>query len=65
MDVADIVAADLDAALPYRLEKRQRFDVADSAADLDNGNFRVRGPAAICCLISSVIWGITCTVPPR
>jgi len=45
MDVADIVAADFDAHLAYCLEERQRFDVADGAANLDDGNFRIRGAA--------------------
>ena len=38
VDVADVVAAERDAHLPDRLEKRQRFDVADRAADLDDGD---------------------------
>ena len=39
MHVADVVAAERDAHLPDRLEKRQRFDVAHRAADLDDGDF--------------------------
>ena len=36
MDVADVVAAERDAHLPDRFEERQRFDVADGAADFDD-----------------------------
>ena len=36
VDVADVVAAELQAHLPDRLEERQRLDVAHRAADLDD-----------------------------
>jgi hypothetical protein len=36
MDVTDVVAAELDAHLADRFEERQRFDVADGAADFDD-----------------------------
>src|SRR5271157_4105450 len=36
MDVADVVAAERDAHLPDRFQERERFDVADRAADLDH-----------------------------
>ena len=58
--------ADLEAELADRLEERQRLDVADGAADLDDQ--RRRWPSAhsrMRALISSVMCGITCTVPPR
>ena len=45
VDVADVVAAELDAHLADRLEERQRFDVADRAADLDDRDFGVAGAA--------------------
>ena len=38
VDIAGVVAAERDAHLPDRLEKRQRFDVADRAPDLHHGN---------------------------
>ena len=34
VDVADVLAADVEAELPDRLEERQDLDVADRAADL-------------------------------
>jgi hypothetical protein len=68
VDVADVVAAERDAHLPDRFEERQRFDVADGAADFDDrdlGSAVDAAPAAIQLLISSVMCGMTCTVPPR
>jgi len=41
VDVADVLAAELDAHLPDRLEERQALDVADRAADLDDRDLRV------------------------
>ena len=41
MDEARVLAPDLDAHLPDRLEERQRLDVADRPADLDHRDFRV------------------------
>src|ERR1051326_6606633 len=41
VQVADIVASELEADLPDRLEERQRLDVADCAADLDDRHVRV------------------------
>ncbi len=38
-----VVAAELDAELTDGLEERQRFDVADRAADLDEANLCVAG----------------------
>src|SRR5437773_3226047 len=40
VDVAGVVRAELQAHLPHRLEKGQRFDVPDRAADLDDRHFR-------------------------
>ncbi len=66
VDVADVVAAERDAELADRFEERQRLDVADGAADFDDGYLRIRpAPCWIHALISSVMCGITCTVPPR
>ena len=41
--VDDVVAAELDAELADRLEERQRFDVADRAADLDHADVGIAG----------------------
>ena len=60
-----ILAADFLAELPDGLEERQRLDVADRAADLDDHDVDVRAPRRMARLISSVMWGITCTVEPR
>ena len=45
VDVADVVAAELQAHLPDRLEERQRLDVAHRAADLDDRHLGVAGAA--------------------
>ena len=66
VDVADVLAADVGAELADRLEERQRLDVADRAADLDDQDVDALGGHRGCgALISSVTCGITCTVPPR
>ena len=46
VDVAGVVAPEFDAHLADRLEERQRLDVADRAADLDDGDFGVARAAA-------------------
>ncbi|WDT80682.1 MAG: hypothetical protein MPW14_02525 [Candidatus Manganitrophus sp.] len=53
------------AHLADRLEERQGFDVADRAADLDHRHIDPFPPALMQRLISSVMCGMTCTVPPR
>ena len=63
--VADVVAALLDAHLADRLEEGQRLDVADRAADLDDGDVGPFGAGLDLALISSVMCGMTCTVLPR
>src|SRR5258706_15865415 len=40
VDVAGVVRAELQAHLPDRFEERQRLDVPDGAADLDDRHFR-------------------------
>src|SRR5262245_15642296 len=45
MDVADVVAAELEPHLPDRLEEGQRLDVAHRAADLDDRHVGVAGAA--------------------
>jgi hypothetical protein len=45
--------------------KGRRFDVADGAADFDHGDVGFAGAQRMQRLISSVMCGITCTVPPR
>src|SRR5258708_6812955 len=45
VDVADVVAAEVEPHLPDRLEERQRLDVADRAADLDDRHVGVAGAA--------------------
>ena len=47
MDVADVVAADVVAELPDRLEERQDLDVADGAADLGDHDVDVVGGEAL------------------
>ena len=42
MHVADVVASDVVLHLPDRLEERQRLDVTDGAADLDDHDIRLR-----------------------
>ena len=46
MDVADVVAADVVAELPDRLEEREDLDVADGAADLGDHDVDVVGGQA-------------------
>ena len=43
VDVADVVAADVEAELPDRLEEREDLDVADRAADLGDHDVDVVG----------------------
>ena len=43
MNIERPIAAELDAHLANRLEKRQRLDVADGAADLDHADVGVAG----------------------
>src|SRR5437773_150621 len=45
VDVADVVAPELEADLPDRLEERQRLDVAHRTADLDNRYVGLAGAA--------------------
>ena len=65
--VEDVVAADVLAELPDRLEEREDLDVADGAADLGDHDVDVSSAASarMRSLISSVMCGITCTVSPR
>ncbi len=54
------------AHLADGLQERQRLDVPDGAPDLHHGYTREPpAPSRIRRLISSVMWGMTCTVPPR
>jgi hypothetical protein len=46
------------------LQEGKTLDVADGAADLDDGDVR-RAIGKTTRLISSVMWGITCTVRPE
>ena len=66
MDEDRVLATDVVAELSNRLEERQRLDVADRAADLDDHDvgLRRRG-GGWRALISSVMCGMTCTVAPR
>ena len=67
VEVEHVLRPDLATELADRLEKRQRLDVADGAADL--GDHDVDGAASLTrrirSLISFVMCGITCTVAPR
>ena len=68
MDVEDIVAADVLAHLANGLQERQRFDIADRAADLDDddiGAGGLRDQRRCGALISLVMCGMTWIVPPR
>ena len=61
-----VLAALLMADLADRFEKRQRFDIAHRAADLDDHDVHVRRDTLRTAdLISLVTCGITCTVLPR
>ena len=46
VDVADVVAADVEAELPDGLEEREDLDVADRAADLGDHDVDVVGRQA-------------------
>jgi hypothetical protein len=60
------VAAFLDAHLADGLQEGQGFDVAHRAAHLDERDVGALGAALDdAALISSVMWGMTCTVSPR
>ena len=61
----DVLRPMFDAQLADRLQERQRFDIADGAADFDQRHIKPRVASWMQCLISSVICGITCTVAPR
>ena len=66
VDEDRVLASDLVSELADRLEERQRLDVADRAADLDDHDVVVgRHALRIAALISSVMCGITWTVEPR
>ena len=66
VDVDRVVAPELEAELADRLEERQRLDVADRAADLDDHHVdALRRRGCIASLISSVMCGMTWTVLPR
>ena len=67
VDEERVLAADLVAELADRLEERQRLDVADGAADLDDHDvvLGLESGRRIARLISSVMCGMTCTVAPR
>ena len=62
--------AQLVAELADGFEERQAFDVADGAADLDQGEIDIpavedsRDPARWPPSSASVMWGMTWTVPP-
>jgi hypothetical protein len=65
VDVEDVFMPPVGAELADRLEKRQRFDIADGAADLDDGDVDSLGifQDLELDLVGDV--GMTCTVPPR
>ena len=61
-----VVAALFVAHLADGFEERQRFDIADRAADLDDHHVHIaRTRLRQAALISLVTCGITCTVLPR
>jgi hypothetical protein len=59
MHVAGVVAPFLQPHLADGLKERQRLDVADGTADLDNRHVGTFAPRRIWFLISSVMCGIT------
>ena len=63
--VHDAVVPELHAHLANRFQERQRLDIADRAADLDEANVGIAGALLTPVLISSVMCGMTCTVAPR
>ena len=66
MDVADIVAADVESELTDRLKEGQDLNVAHRAADLGDDDVDVVAHEAVdpaLDLVGDV--GITCTVLPR
>ena len=71
MDVQAIVAAQFGAELADGFKEGEAFDIAHRAADFDDGDVGsgifglILARLRMAFLISSVIWGITCTVPPR
>ena len=66
-----VAAAHVLAELAHRLQEGQALDVADRAPDLHDHHVRRLVPAVapptarMEALISSVMWGMTCTVRPR
>ncbi len=62
----DVLGAQFEAHLPDGFHERQRFDVANRAADFDDHHVARRRPTLRnAALISSVTCGITWTVLPR
>ena len=66
VDEDGVLLAHLVAELPDGLQEGQAFDIADGAADLDDGHVEALavGPW-MKSLISLVMWGMTWTVLPR
>ena len=62
---AGVFAAQVLAHLADGFEEGQGLDVADGAADLDDGDVAVRATLRMAFLISLVTWGMTWTVLPR
>ena len=68
VDVEDVLGPASCTELTDRLEEGQALDVADGAADLDDGRQVAASSAQAAWmrrLISSVMCGMTCTVRPR
>jgi len=68
MDIQGVAATDVQRELTDCLKERETFDIAHRAADFRDNKRRIfrRRQAGRCgFLISSVMWGITCTVAPR
>jgi hypothetical protein len=59
-----LVDAAFDPQLADRFEERQRFDVADRAANFDQGDVVARS-RFLSRTLESVMCGMTCTVAPR
>jgi hypothetical protein len=66
MNVQGVFLAGISAKLSDGLQERQTFDIADGAPDFNDNHIHTLVDAMrMEDLISSVICGMTCTVPPR
>ena len=67
MDQDCIVRTNLVHELADGLQEWLALDITNRTADFDDGNLSISGGGVVAVkrlLISLVMWGITCTVPP-